>query len=73
MSNKIISGGIASEYDDQIIWIDRPEVGADAAQIIDETEYTPKRYTMLCSMRKVMRRRLTASILMMLISAEVRR
>lgn len=45
MSNKIISGGIASEYDDQIIWIDRPEVGADAAQIIDETEYTPCKVT----------------------------
>ena len=41
MSTKTISGGIASEYDDQIIWIEKPEVGAAAAQIVDEREFTP--------------------------------
>lgn len=35
MSEKIIVAGIASEYDDQILWIERPEVGATAAQIVD--------------------------------------
>ena len=49
MSTKTISGGIASEYDDQIIWIERPEVGANAAQIVDETEYTPCRITKIVS------------------------
>ena len=32
MSTKVISGGIASEYDDQILWIENTEVGANAAQ-----------------------------------------
>ncbi|MBR2523360.1 MAG: hypothetical protein IKE53_02840 [Clostridiales bacterium] len=41
MSEKILVAGIASEYDDQILWIERPEVGAAAAQIVDEREYTP--------------------------------
>ena len=41
MENKTIVGGIASEYDDQILWIEKPEVGADAAQIVDETQFTP--------------------------------
>lgn len=41
MGMKTVEGGIASEYDDQILWIERPEVGANAAQIINESEYTP--------------------------------
>ena len=45
MSVKNVSGGYASEYDDQILWIESPEVGADAAQIIDENEYTPCKVT----------------------------
>lgn len=45
MSVKKVSGGFASEYDDQILWIESPEVGADAAQIIDESEYTPCKVT----------------------------
>ena len=45
MSTKTVIGGIASEYDDQILWIERPEVGAAAAQIIDESEYTPCKVT----------------------------
>lgn len=49
MSTKIITGGIASEYDDQIIWIENLEVGADAAQIVDEREYTPCKITKIVS------------------------
>ena len=45
MGIKEINGGIASEYDDQIIWIAKPEEGADAAQIIDESSYTPCKIT----------------------------
>ena len=41
MNNKTICGGFASEYDDQILWIEKPEVGAEAAMIVDESEYTP--------------------------------
>ena len=49
MSIKTITGGFASEYDDQILWIERPEVGADAAQIVDECEYTPGKITKIVS------------------------
>ena len=49
MSTKTITGGFASEYDDQILWIERPEVGADAAQIVDECEYTPGKITKIVS------------------------
>lgn len=45
MAAKTISGGLASEYDDQILWIASPEEGADAAQIVDESEYTPCKIT----------------------------
>ena len=41
MGNKTVTGGIASEYDDQILWIENPEVGASAAKIVDDSEYTP--------------------------------
>ena len=41
MNEKTITGGIASEYDDQILWIEKPEIGADAAQIVDDSEFTP--------------------------------
>ena len=50
MSTKVISGGIASEYDDQILWIENTEVGANAAQIVDEKEYTP------CTVTKIIAR-----------------
>ena len=49
MSTKNVIGGIASEYDDQILWIERPEVGAAAAQIVDEREYTPCEITKIVS------------------------
>ena len=49
MSTKTVVGGMASEYDDQIIWIERAEVGAAAAQIMDEREYTPCRITKIVS------------------------
>ncbi|MCR5803263.1 MAG: hypothetical protein K6G47_03285 [Clostridia bacterium] len=49
MSTKKIEGGIASEYDDQILWISKAEAGADAAQIIDETSYTPCTVTKIIS------------------------
>ena len=49
MSTKKIEGGIASEYDDQILWISKPEEGAEAAQIIDETSYTPCTVTRIIS------------------------
>ena len=45
MRVKTLNGGFASEYDDQILWIESPEIGADAAQIIDESEYTPCKVT----------------------------
>ena len=41
MNTKEIIGGIASEYDDWILWIEKAEVGANAAQIVDEREYVP--------------------------------
>lgn len=41
MNTKEIVGGIASEYDDWILWIEKAEVGANAAQIVDEREYVP--------------------------------
>jgi hypothetical protein len=49
MGTKTVIGGIASEYDDQILWIERAEVGADAAQIVDESEYTPCKVTKIIS------------------------
>lgn len=49
MGTKTVVGGIASEYDDQILWIERPEVGAAAAQIVDEREYTPCKITKIIS------------------------
>ncbi|MCR5250576.1 MAG: hypothetical protein K6E50_08225 [Lachnospiraceae bacterium] len=49
MGTKTVVGGIASEYDDQILWIERPEVGAEAAQIMDEREYTPCKITKIIS------------------------
>ena len=45
MSAKTVIGGIASEYDDQILWIERAEIGAEAAMIVDEREYTPCKIT----------------------------
>lgn len=45
MEIKTINGGIASEYDDQTIWIAKPEVGAEAARIVDDSEYTPCKVT----------------------------
>ncbi len=45
MNTKEIRGGYASEYDDQILWIEKTEDGADAAQIVDEREYTPCKIT----------------------------
>jgi len=50
MAGKVISGGYASDYDDFILWVEEPEVGADAAHIVDESEYTP------CKVTKVIRR-----------------
>ena len=38
-----------AEYDDQILWIEKPEVGAAAAQIVDEREYTPCKITKIVS------------------------
>ena len=49
MSTKTVVGGMASEYDDQILWIEKPEVGAAAAQIVDEREYTPCKITKIVS------------------------
>ena len=49
VSTKTVIGGIASEYDDQILWIEKPEVGAAAAQIVDEREYTPCKITKIIS------------------------
>jgi len=50
MATITVSGGLASEYDDQILWIEEPEEGAKAAQIVDETEYTP------CTISKIIDR-----------------
>ena len=41
MGNKTVKAGIASEYDDQILWIENPEVGANVANIVGDSEYTP--------------------------------
>ena len=49
VSTKTVIGGMASEYDDQILWIEKPEVGAAAAQIVDEREYTPCKITKIIS------------------------
>ena len=50
MNSKEVRGGIASEYDDQIIWIEKTEEGAAAAQIVDESSYTP------CTITKIIAR-----------------
>ena len=41
MSSKTISGGYASEYDNQLLWVEKAEIGAEAAMIMDDSEYTP--------------------------------
>ena len=41
MSTKTISGGIASDYGDQILWIEDTEVDAKAAVIRDDSEFVP--------------------------------
>lgn len=43
--NKEVKGGIAADYGDMILWIENPELGANAAKIEDESEYTPCKIT----------------------------
>ena len=45
MATKTVTGGYASDYGDQILWIERAEEGADAALIVDESEFTPCKIT----------------------------